>query len=350
MTRFYVYDNQLSMTLGVKAQTAFSEYHLSTPQPKELWLAKSSTEWKRLCLLRHTEYVPQVMDLFASVSKISVIQGFLDRDLAMKLIFHLLGGLIMEFQLSTQAIQRLSQTHGGWIGPDSTQSRRRELKIAIRSFDYVFNRDIRASNIGSFIVSYLSMTLIVPIGNIEVLAGKAGEHQSQQMYNTMKDWPETTEAREAIWHAGQIFRLLKLLDRLTSFQIIMAYHAGLLLFAYSVLSRANGRFPTTPSEPVLCINDASSVHLDESIRNGLAEPMLRSDFRGTERVPVSLLATKEAVEIVSEIILNKSCNSEELSPRLVNGLVKLLKDLASPFLPELGTGSTWDWPDISSFP
>lgn len=335
------------MTLGIKALTTFSEYRLSAPQPRGLWLARDATEWKRVYLSQQSNFVPRVMDLLSSMPTISAIKGFLDRGLAMKVIFHLIGGLITDYQLSTQALQGRSQTYEDGISLESTKSRRKELEAAIRSFDEVFSRDICASHIGSFIVSYLSMTLKVSIGNIEILAGKAGEHESQEIYQVMKHWPETTEAREAIWHAGQVLRLLELLDRLTSFQIIMAYHAGLVLFAYSVLSCVHGLFPTSQSESVLCLNNnTTDDHAEEFIHNGSSEPMLQSDFPGTERVTVSLFATKEAMEITSEIILNKSSNHEELSQRLVNGLVKLLKDLASaiqlfrggPFPPRCETG------------
>lgn len=151
------------------------------------------------------------------------------------------------------------------------------------------------------------------------------------MYQIMKDWPETIEAREAIWHAGQVLRLFKLLDRLTSFQIIMVYHAGLVLFAYSILSRVSGRVPVPAAytDSVLYLNEVSSSDARDFIRNGSSEPMLRSDFRGTERVTTPLLTTEEAVEIISEVVLNRSYNCEGLSPRLVNGLVNLLRDLAS---------------------
>lgn len=268
-------------------------------------------------------YVPRVMDLFVSMPNMLLITEFLDSGLAMKVSFHLIGGLITEYQLSAQPPYAMVHV------PDSTQSRKRELETAIVNFHHVFSSHICASNIGSFIVSYLSMTLNAPIKNIEILAGKAGEQESRDMYQIMKDWPETAEAREAIWHAGQVLRLFKLLDRLTSFQIIMAYHAGIVLFAYSVLSRVNGRVPAAQTDLILYLNDASSSHVEEFIRNGSSEPMLRSDFRGTERINVSLFATEKAVEIISEVILNRSCNSEGLSPRLVNGLVKLLKDLAT---------------------
>lgn len=278
-------------------------------------------------MAQQQNYVPRVKDLFASTPNIPLITGCLDSGVAIKVSFHVIGGLITEYQLSSQPRHAMFRDCGGGYGLDRSRSRKQELEAAIRNFHHVFNSHICASHIGSFTVSYLSMALNASINNIEILVGKAGEQESRDMYQIMKDWPETIEARVAIWHAGQLLRLFKLLDRLTSFQIIMVYHAGMVLFAYSLLSCVNGRVPA--SDSLFYLNDTPSTPIEEFVRDGSFEPMLRSDFRGTERVSVSLLATEEAVGIISEVILNKSCNCEGLSKRLVDGLVKLLKDLAS---------------------
>ncbi|KAF9890400.1 hypothetical protein FE257_006068 [Aspergillus nanangensis] len=337
-TRFCVYDNQLSMTLSTRALMPLSDYCPSAPQPRELWLARDHTEWNRMYMAQQDNYVPRIMDLFISMPSIPLNTDFVDSGLAMKVSFHLIGGLITEYQLSTQQQPHtMTQTCREEPSPDSSSSnpsrRKQELKTAITNFDHVFSSHICASNIGHFIVSYLSMTLDVSIKNIEILAGKTGEQESHDMYQIMKDWPHTTEACSAIWHAGQVLRLFKLLDRLTSFQIIMVYHAGLVLFAYSVLSRVNGRAVVLAegSDTRFYLNDvSSSSRVEEFIRNGVSlEPMLRGDFRGTERVTAPLLTTDAAVEIISEVVLNRSHNCEGLSPRLIHGLVNLLRDLAS---------------------
>lgn len=314
------------MTLGIRTSTTFCVYRLSSPQPRNLWLAKNPSEWRQKYLSQQSDHSLRVVDLLGSMPTIRIGEGFLDRSLAIKLIFHLLGGLIVDHQISSQTFGPVKREYGA---AESIQNHRNELEAAIGSFQHAFNRNIGVSTIGSLIVSYLLMTLKASIGNIEILAGKEGEHESQQMYHTMRFWPETTEAREAIWHAGQILRLFKMLDRLTSFQIVMAYHAGLVLFAFSLLSGVQGRAPTSPYTPIFYLNGTSCDQVDEFIRTGSSQPMLQSDFRGTERISVSLFATNEAVEIISEIILNRTCGCEELSPRLVSGLVKLLRDLAS---------------------
>ncbi|KAI9371328.1 hypothetical protein BJX61DRAFT_543751 [Aspergillus egyptiacus] len=347
-TRFCVYDHQLSMTLRVRAATTFSDYRLLSPHPRELWLAANATEWRQIFLSRPTDYTPKVTDLMTSTPNVIALKGFVDKNLAIKLMFFLLGGWVLDYQLSTHKLHgpnRLSQN-------DNDKLRRSELETAIRCFDRLFRTEICHSNIGSFTLSYLLMTLEVSIEEVELLMGKGGEQESHRMYQVMKDWPQTPGAREAIWHAGQILRRFKLLDRLTSFIVMMAYHAGLVLLAFSVLSRARGGGSATKNAAVLYLNGTAMSQAEIFIRDGSAEPMLQGDFRGTERATTSLFATKEVTDVISEIILNRACTCEDLSPRLVNGLVNLLRDLASAmqifhndfqFVPELHSDFLQSW-------
>ncbi|KAH1587095.1 hypothetical protein KXX34_006876, partial [Aspergillus fumigatus] len=326
MMRFCVYDNQLSMTMGVRPTISLSDYRHAVPQPKDLWSARTATDWSHKYMAQQQSYVPRVIDLFVSMPNIPLIAGFLDSGLAMKVSFHLLGGLIIEHHLSTLTPFSMTQTKSG--DERGLESRKRELETAITSFHHVFSANIRASSIEGLIVSYLSMTLSACIKRVETLAGKAGEQESRDAYQDMQGWADTPDARKAIWHAGQVLRHFKSLDRLTSFQIIMVYHAGLVLYAYSVLACVSGRPTAAKSDSICYLNEGPSTQLEEFIRDGSFEPMLRSDSRDTDRASIPLVATKDAVEIISEIILNRACNCEGLSPRLVKGLAKLLQDLA----------------------
>ena len=329
-TRFCVYDNQLAMTLGTKTSTSISAYRWPTPQPKSLWLARSAVEWRRIYLSHSREYTPQVTDLMSSLPGFTVAKGFEDRNLTIKLVFHLLGGLIADHRLSSQVFAYGSMDKG----PNSVREREKELKSAIRNFDEAFRSDIYGCNIRSFIVSYLTMTLSVSIENIEILSGRAGFEESQEMFEVMQDWGNTAGAREAIWNAGQMLRLIKHLDRLTSFQVVMAYHAGLVLFAYSVLSRAQRQLPREHGLPEVVLNGTEDDGVGAFIQHGLADPTLQGDFRGTERASIPLHDTDNMIDNVCEIILDRTCTCEHISPQLVNGLVKLLKGkLASVVLP-----------------
>lgn len=327
------------MTLGIKTSTSFSAYRWPSPQPKSLWLAQSAVEWRRVYPSHSHEYTPRVTDLLSSLPGITIAKGFVDRDLTVKLVFHLLGGLIIDHKSSSQIFARGSIE----TGPSSVQERERELKSAIRNFDHAFRNDICASNIGSFIVSYLTMTLSVSIEDIEILFGRAGYEESKEISQLMENWVKTAGAREAIWNAGQMLRLIKYLGRLTSFQVVMAYHAGLVLFAYSVLTRGQGQIPSEYGLPNAVLNGGEDGGVDAFIQHGLADPTLQGDFRGTQRMSIPLRDTENLIDIVCEIILNRTCTCEDISPQLVNGLVKLLKaKMSSSRLPPAGSLLLYD--------
>lgn len=328
------------MTLNVRPSTTFFEYRLPSPHPRSLWLAKSATQWKELYLLRLPGRTPKVMELLASMPNISAAEGFCDTPHSIKLAFHLLGGMIVDHHLFATGFRSASLSGGENNELESIRIRRMELKTTIQSFEQAFDRVLGAANIGLFIVSYLSMSLMVSIENIAILAGKEGEEESRRMYQIMKFWPQTPEAREAIWHAGQILRFFTLVECMTSFQIVIAYQAGLALFGYSLLTSIREDAITHPQQipnittttdlPILYLNGTSVTQVEAFIHDGSYKPMLQSSCRGADGpASTSLSDGCDVIQTVSEIILDRACNSDGLSPRLVNGLVKLLKDLGA---------------------
>lgn len=331
MTRFCIYDNQSSMTLGTRTSTIISEYHLTLPQPKLLWLAQSPREWRQIYLSSFSGRPLQMRNILPSLSVMLEPECFLDKDIALKLVFHIIGGLIVDNRESLQSLSAKVHVAEGGNEPTSARIRQSELESAIDNFNAVFSKRLCPSNIGSFVVSYLLMALHASIKDIEILVGRKGEQESWEMYQAMKDWPNTPPAREAIWHAGQILRLFKVLDKITSFQVVIIYHAGLVLFAFSALSRIQQQqtVHVGPGLPGLLVNGDSTEEGKRFINEGSAEPMLLVDCRDNDHALISLLNTEAVVKIVSGIILDRACTCEWLSQRTVDGLVKLLTDLGS---------------------
>lgn len=157
------------------------------------------------------------------------------------------------------------------------------------------------------------------------------------MYQTLKHWTDTTEAREAVWHAGQTLRHYRLVWRISSFQVTMAYQAGLVLFAYSILQRKGGgsiyNQATTSAIPAIILNGTSVTHADAFINNGIREPMLlEATQAGAQTSPTCSLQKGHRIShIVSDIIRNRATENAELSPRLVRGLTTFLTDLGAVF-------------------
>ncbi|KFY83901.1 hypothetical protein V498_07877 [Pseudogymnoascus sp. VKM F-4517 (FW-2822)] len=323
------------MTLNIRPSTPFFEYRLPSPHPRSLWLAKSATEWKQLYLSRIPSRTPKVMELLASMPNISVAEGFSDTPHSVKLAFHLLGGMIVDHHLFATGFRSATLGGGENTELESIRSRRVELKATIQSFERALIRVVGATDIAPLIVSYLSMRLMVSIENIAILAGKEGEEESRQMYQTMKFWPQTPEAREAIWHAGQILRFLTLVERLTSFQIVIAYQAGLSLFGYSLLTpiRDDAKIYKQQNAidlPILYINGPPVTQVEAFIHDGSYLPMLQNSCGRIESPAAASLSDGcDIIRTVSVIISDRACKSVGLSPRLVHSLLKLLDDLGA---------------------
>lgn len=324
ISRFYVYKNQLSMTLNTRSIASFSDLdRLPSPHPRSLWLARNATEWAALYTSLNSAPVPSFAEALTYSPIFSVPAGFCDTFQIIKLAFHVLGGSIVDI-------------HDG-RGHQSVQQRKAELKDAIQEFERVFNTAIGAPSIGSFIVSYLSMRLAVSIEQIEVLVGKEGEQEARRMYQILKHWTETTEAREAVWHAGQTLRQYRLIWRISSFQVAMAYQTGLVLFAYFVLQRNGGRSiynqATAAAIPAIILNGTSLTHADAFINNGIRELMLLEVTQaGAHTSPTCSLQKGHRIShIVSDIIRGRATENAELSPWLVRGLTTFLTDLGAVF-------------------
>jgi hypothetical protein len=74
------------------------------------------------------------------------------------------------------------------------------------------------------------------IEQIELFAGKEGEDEARMAHGLLVRWTETKEARQAVWHAGQVIHAFVSLppERLTEFSAIMLFHATLCIWIYGL--------------------------------------------------------------------------------------------------------------------
>ncbi len=84
----------------------------------------------------------------------------------------------------------------------------------------------------------LLMHLHMSFDELQLFAGKEGEEEARRVYPALQQWVSSREARQAVWHAGQIIHAAKQLPshELREFYAIAVYHASLAFWAYGVLS------------------------------------------------------------------------------------------------------------------
>lgn len=88
-----------------------------------------------------------------------------------------------------------------------------------------------------FMLELLSLHFHTSIDQIELLAGREGYEEAQAVYQVTQRWVETREARQSVWHAGQVLRQIRAIPReyITDFHAVGVYHVSLCLWAYVVL-------------------------------------------------------------------------------------------------------------------
>jgi hypothetical protein len=87
------------------------------------------------------------------------------------------------------------------------------------------------------------MHLCAPFDQMELAAGKEGPTEAQRADPALQQWINTGDSRQAAWHAGQILRVARILTLQHSkhYPVVAAYHAGLCLWVYGVLSEPEVR-------------------------------------------------------------------------------------------------------------
>lgn len=326
------------------------------------------------------------MDLLVNLPNVNTETGFCDRVHNKKLAFHILGGMIVDHHLLSGGFRSRGDLPDGTGGgeynsnhsngegnvndegeceineerepetppePASIRIRRSELEVAISSYELqlaLAEKELpwpRSSPavISLFPIAYLSMSIAVSVEDIIILTGKEGEEVARRMRGQMRKWTETRASRKAIWYAGQVLWCFQLLKKVTSLQVVLAYHAGLVLYAFAtLLNRPDGkqtvRWASRPSvkgpgSGVLhlylngtCSSPTSSQDVQTFIGEGTLEPLLQGV--SDKSAPVSFQDAGEVLRVVCEIIVDRTCTCEGLSWRPVQGLMGLLKGLRGP--------------------
>lgn len=326
------------MTLNIRPSTCLAEYRLPSPHPHDMWLARSAEAWRESYLSFHQPgRTPRVTNLLAGMPTVSIHTGFMDRQHGKKLAFHILGGMIVDHHLLAGGFRSGLDNEDDDSGadeseressePPSVSARRRELSAAISNYETALHGE-GFLDIGSFLVAYLSMSLAVSVEDVEILFGKEGADESQRMRRQMRFWAGTSRGREAAWCAGQALRFFGLLKKVTSFHVVISYQAGLVLLAFAVLRNRDNMNASS-----LCLNSAtlttSAAEVQEFAHRGSRTPKLCRLPLDDEYAPVGFEDPREVVDVVADIVLDRTCTCEGLSRRLVDGLLCLLKDLAA---------------------
>lgn len=330
------------MTTLTNPVMSYAELTLPLPEARELWFAKSALEWKMHYIERQaaqSKRPPSLGDLFRDINLLAANHQRLDVQYALSIYLHGFWSLIWEYR-QLNGIHRSSAQSPNPAGNPSLlllSSRHQELCKSLQDFQLVtsgWHEMLSAQE--SLLLNLLMLYLHVSLDDLQLFSGKEGEDQARRVYPNLQQWSNSPEARQALWHAGQVLRYAKSYPpgHLKDFHAVAVHHAALALWTHGVITKATRRNAVhVVHEPVYLDGlDSNQVHRFTGFGQG--RPAVRgpsSQQPGETSVSVSesyLEDTKSCMDVVEEI-LRTNFQTEDQLPPIVENLCHLIKQLGN---------------------
>lgn len=322
------------MTALTNPCMSYAELTLPLPEPRELWFAQTASEWKAQYLQRNvdqTRRAPSVGDLFHDIHLFLTNNLQLDMQFSISIFLHGFWSLILEYrQLSAvHNFRSYSKRNPNLL----LSSRHQELVRDLQTFQFIVSewQDVSAQE--HVILNLLMMNLHVSLDDLQIFSGKEGEDQARRVYPVLQEWASSSEARSAVWYAGQILRHAKFFPsgHLKDFYAVAVHHASLALWTYGVVIRANRQ----QTMPVQYSYDA--VYLDGSDANLIqrflgfeqGRPLIRGSVINGTATEASLYDPRLCMEITQEILQSNFKHGHDVLPSIVENLCGLIKQLGN---------------------
>lgn len=259
------------MSLLSQPLVSYAEITTSPPCRKDLWEATTPVQWKTI-YLQHCQGQQAPLHSGRSWMDDSAYilehQQYFDYDLSLLLITASIWPRLWQYHEMIVAGRNSGSRddrHGSLITSSKRQDLLRLLEL-ISMNAKEWNVDLKPAI--WLLHEQCSMHLCVSLEEVQLLAGKEGEDECRRVFPLLKAWVKTPEARQALFHAGQIIRAAKEYGKfmLRDASAVAVYHAGLVFWAYAITSRDEQKF-----SPESVPSRASDSHGSDLIRLDAAE-------------------------------------------------------------------------------
>ncbi|CCF38655.1 hypothetical protein CH063_09690 [Colletotrichum higginsianum] len=330
----FVRDAQTSMTALTNPSMSYSELTLPLPEAKELWFARSAAEWKMHYLERtvgQSKRPPSIGDLFRDIELLATNRQRLDLQFAISIYLHGYWALILEYlQLCSVLRTRTWLNNSGGKSEEMLRSRHAELCKDLQSFLLVTSDwHEMLSTQESLVLHLLMMNLHLSLNDLQLFSGKEGEDQARRVFGDLRDWSQSAEARQSLWHAGQILRQAKMFPQghLKDFYAVAVHHAALACWTHGVVSKASGKQPVPYEQEKVFLdgNESNLVHRFIGFNQG--RPVILGPMSRAGATEASLDDPKACMEVAQEILRANFRDSTDLHPPIVENLCLLIKQL-----------------------
>jgi Fungal specific transcription factor domain/Fungal Zn(2)-Cys(6) binuclear cluster domain len=346
----FINDAQASMSLLAPPLISYAELSVELPQSRALWLAKNAHDWKGLCLAKGSgDRLPHLAQCIHDVTPLSKSQGLVDLQMSILIILYGIWSLIWEYR-QLNSVAKLQSAEHRWNGALMSSSWHQELCQLLYHFRMHASEWEDGMKPEAILIHERSlMNLHVSFEDVQLFAGKEGDEEARRAYPLLKQWAETRESRQAVWHAGQVLRAATECHpkQLREFSAVALYHASLAFWAYAVVSRPSKsarKQPLPASQHQSNVTDHELVWLDGEdgpdvqrfIAVGRGMPVIRDWTKDSgaeqEEKYAALSDVKAVMDITITILRQNETSDERMSPPLVKNLSQLMRDLGNAAL------------------
>ncbi|GAB7355625.1 hypothetical protein MBLNU459_g6348t1 [Dothideomycetes sp. NU459] len=359
-----IHDAQTSMSFLVPPLITYNEISLDLPSAPALWEAKNALAWREAYLAQDLtgRRAPNLAGCIQDAHQLLDCADRVDMCSTTSIVLHRLWSLIWDCrQLSSAQKYQTAQAAKPTIGNSLISSYwQQELAQVLHSFWMVASELETTGSSATLIQEHLLLNIYVSFEELQLFAGKEGGQDARRVFPSLRQWAESRDSRQAVWHAGQIMRAASSMspDTLRDFYAIALYHAGLTFWAYGILAndskkpalRRSESFAGDGSRPRLSSVSQEIVYLDDQetaesqrfIAFGRATPALRRRTGPTHGMGQSIATfsdgdeavllndPRSVMEVVTDVLQQKhSSTNMRAVPPLVENLTHLLQDLSN---------------------
>ncbi|KAK3940047.1 hypothetical protein QBC46DRAFT_354455 [Diplogelasinospora grovesii] len=338
----YLRDAQVSMTQFCNPGMSYAELTLPLPCSKELWFARTAEEFK----IRYLESgagegkrPPSLGDLFRDINLLSANHQRLDVQFAISVYLHGFWSLIWEYRQLNTVYRSTTTTSPALTGNPNLllQARHAELCKLLQSFQLVtseWHEMLSAQE--NLVLHLLLMNLHVSLDDLELFSGKEGEEQARRVYPTLQRWSDSPEARQALWHAGQILRQAKLFPpgHLKDFYAIAVHHSALCLWTHGVVIKATRGLQRSHQHPqmgygmeIVYLDGEETQPLQRFVGFGHGRAAIRGPDHSAAESPLD--DPRSCMEVAQEILRANFIDGQESLPPISENIIHLLKQLGN---------------------
>ncbi|KAK4496952.1 hypothetical protein PRZ48_011401 [Zasmidium cellare] len=351
--RTFLHDSQVAIAHMQNPIVAPAQMMLPLPASSDFWQASSAHAWRNLYITKQPPLqsaLPSMLEVFGSLNTLDGLTNVADQPLCVMIACHAMAYEVWQFRQQSHLLSNWQEQgrKDRWL---THLNRQRDVLENLTTMSAYCDMHGNLPPEIIFTVEFLIMALHGSLEDIQIFSGKHGEEEARKVYPRIRDWTQDTEARTAVWHAGQVLRIARTFEktRLRDFYAVAVYQAVLTLWVYGMVTnvarKSGDKTPIhtnrssmllNPSDP---LSSSNRVFLDDTDEKsaksfkllGQGTPGLKSSTSmqssGEMSSFCSLHNSRGLMVIGGDILESNFPESRNALPPLVENLTNLMSEL-----------------------